>query len=95
MTQIADASISGERFALSLVGLFAAIALVLAALCKLPVGFVFLISMPLAFLLMPFSVFGVKSRLEAVPRGKSKLEMPVRVVTASETETGAGPSSTW
>jgi Dolichyl-phosphate-mannose-protein mannosyltransferase len=30
-----------------------AVALVLAALCKLPVGFVFLISMPLAFLLMP------------------------------------------
>ncbi len=30
-----------------------AVALVLAALCKLPVGFVFLLSMPLALLLMP------------------------------------------
>ncbi len=37
----------------------------------------------------------LKSTLDAVPDGKSKLEMPVRVVTASETEMGVGPSSTW
>ena len=42
-------------------------------------------------LLLPATL---KSRLDCVPAGKSKLEMPDRVVTASETAMGAGPPST-
>ena len=36
----------------------------------------------------------LKSRFDEVPDGKSKLEMPLWLVTASETEMGDGPSST-
>ena len=38
----------------------------------------------------------LKSTLDWVPAGKTKLEMPDRVVTASETAMGAWPpSTTW
>ena len=50
---------------------------------------------PRCYVLSGFFFAAGKSTLDAVPEGKAKLEMPLWVVTASDTEMGVGPSSTW